>query len=160
MLYSFGLTTIPGTVDFWSDRQITRAEAAKFLVQFAQNVLCRNKINTYDGRFVDINDSHPDLQTNIKLAYEYGIFYWSEWWLFRPDDFITRDELIATMVRLVTNKYDDLDGSWWADNYKKTLDVLSDKTLDNTTRGNMAEVLYDLYKNNNYNLGDIGYVLD
>ncbi len=108
MLYSFGLTTMTGTVDFWSDRKLTRAEAAKFLVQFAQNVLCRDKINTYDNRFVDISNSHPDLQTNIKLAYEYGIFYGSEWWLFRPDDFITRDEIVATMIRLITNKYDDI----------------------------------------------------
>ena len=134
---------------------MTRAEAAKFLVQFAQNVLCRDKIHTYDNRFIDIGNSYPDLQTNIKLAYEYGIFYGWSWWLFRPDDFISRDELIATIVRLVTAKYDDVSWINWADNYKKILSDHTTTKLNNITRWNITEVIYDLYRNSNYNLDNI-----
>lgn len=75
LLYSYSLTTIAGTEDFMPDRKITRAEAAKFFVQFAQRVLCKEKIQEYDGRFTDITNTHSDLQENIKLSYEYGIFY-------------------------------------------------------------------------------------
>ena len=160
MLYSYWLTTIPGTLDFWPNRNITRAEAAKFLVQFAQNVLCRQKIQTYNNRFKDIDNMHPDLQKNIKLSYEYGIFYGSEWWLFRPDDMISRDELIATTIRLLTTRYDDLTWSNWVDNYKNTLSSKTTISLIGTTRINITEVIYNLYKENNFILEDSGYILE
>lgn len=160
MLYSYGLTTISGTLDFEPSRDLTRAEAAKFFVNFAQNVLCRKKINTYDDRFIDISSSHTDLQTNIKLSYEYGIFYGYEWWYFKPDDIISRDEIIAVMMRLITNKYDDMTWDNRADNYKKTLSSHTTVSLDDTTRSSIALVLYDIYKNNKYTLEDIGYIID
>ena len=160
MLYSYGLTTIAGTKDFAPTRQITRAEAAKFFVQFAQNVLCKKTIQSYDNRFVDIAGIHPDLQANIKLSYEYGIFYGAEGGKFNPDAYISHDELVAVIIRLVTGKYDDASGTDRAANYINTLETHTSIDLTNTTRGKLAEVLYDLYKNNNYSLGDSGYVLD
>ena len=160
MLYSYGLTTIAGTKDFAPTRQITRAEAAKFFVQFAQNVLCKKTIQSYDNRFVDIAGIHPDLQANIKLSYEYGIFYGAEGGKFNPDAYISHDELVAVIIRLVTGKYDDASGTDLAANYINTLETHTSIDLTNTTRGKLAEVLYDLYKNNNYSLGDSGYVLD
>lgn len=159
MLYSYGLTTIPGTQDFMLDRKITRAEAAKFFVQFAQNVLCRQKIKTYDNRFNDIGDLYPDLQTNIILSNEYGIFYGSESNKFNPNSFITRDELIAVIMRLVTGKYDDAEWSDRAANYRINLENHTSIDLTNTTRWKLAEVIYDLYKHNKFELGDSGYLL-
>jgi hypothetical protein len=160
MLYSYGLTTIVGTKDFVPTRQITRAEAAKFFVQFAQNVLCKKTIQTYDNRFVDIAGIHPDLQANIKLSYEYGIFYGSEGGAFNPNAYISHDELVAVIIRLVTGKYDDVAGTDRAANYINTLETHTSIDLTNTTRGKLAEVLYDLYKNNNYSLQSSGYVMD
>lgn len=159
MLYSYELTTIPGTKDFGPTRNLTRAEAAKFFVQFAENVLCRKKIQTYDNRFVDITGIHPDLQTNIKLSYEYGIFYGYKDGVFKPNDFISNDEIIAVMVRLVTNKYDDASGTNRAANYKKTLNNRTTVKLGNTLRGSIIQVVFNLYKENEYVLEDVGYVI-
>lgn len=160
MLYSYGLTTIPGTRDFWPYRQITRGEAAKFFVQFAQNVLCKKTIQTYDNRFTDISGVHADLQANIILSYEYGIFYGSEGGKFNPNSYITQDELTAVIIRLVTGKYNDAEGANRAANYINTLQSKTTIDLINTTRGKLSEALYDLYKNNNYNLESAGYVIE
>ena len=160
MLYSYGLTTIAGTLDFWPTRNITRAEAAKFFVQFAQNVLCKKTIQTYDNRFVDIDTIHPDLQANIKLSYEYGIFYGSEGGKFNPNAYISNDELAAVIIRLVTGKYNDAEWKNRAANYINTLESHTSIDLTNTTRGKLAEVLYDLYKNNNYSLEESWYVME
>lgn len=63
------------------------------------------------------------------------------------------------MIRLVTGKYDDLSGGDRAKNYKATLDAHTTVDLDSTTRGKLAEVLYDLYRNNHYGLEESGYIL-
>mgnify|MGYP002348115401 CR=1 FL=1 len=159
MLYSYGLTTIPGTLDFAPNRQITRAEAAKFFVNFAEHVLCKQKNKKYDNRFIDLSETSPELQTNIKLSYEYGIFYGSEGGKFKPNSFISSDELIAVIMRLVTGKYDDIPGINRAANYKANLENHTTIRLNDTNRGNLSEVIYDLYKNNDFVLVGSGYLL-
>ena len=105
-----------------------------------------NLLKTY---FVETG-IHPDLQTNIKLSYEYGIFYGYKDGVFKPNDFISNDEIIAVMVRLVTNKYDDASGTNRAANYKKTLNNRTTVKLGNTLRGSIIQVVFNLYKENEY----------
>lgn len=81
------------------------------------------------------------------------------WWLFRPDDFISKDELIATIVRLITNRYNDLTWSNRADNYTTFLDNHTTVDLSNTARWVTMQVVYNLYKENNFILEDSGYIL-
>lgn len=75
LLLNFDLTTIPGTLDYNPQRLLTRAEAAKFLSLFAQNILCRETTKTYsEGFFKDLDQTDTTLQNHIILAYEYEIF--------------------------------------------------------------------------------------
>ena len=110
MLYSYGLTTWKGTQDYRPYDYLTRAEAAKFMVEFADNVLCRTTTRTYDNNFSDIGTTNATLIPFIQKAYEYNIFNGDHTdatsdisTTFRPTDRINNDELTAIMIRLVTN---------------------------------------------------------
>lgn len=78
------------------------------MVEFAQNVLCRKKTRTYDDRFVDIAGANPTLVPFIKDSYEYEIFNGDKsdtpYTTFRPQDRLSEDELVAIIVRLITNE--------------------------------------------------------
>ena len=161
LLLNFDLTSIPGTKDYNPERSLTRAEAAKFLSLFAQNILCRETTKTYPaGLFKDLGQTDAGLQSYIKLSYEYEIFRGDVGGMFRPNDIISRDELIAVIVRLVTNEYDNVQGADRAANYKATLNSNTSIPLTSVKRGNTAEVIYDLYRNNDYSMdADLGFVL-
>ena len=110
MLYSYGLTTWKGTQDYRPYDYLTRAEAAKFMVEFADNVLCRTTTRSYDNNFSDIGATNATLIPFIQKAYEYNIFNGDHTdatsnisTTFRPSDRINNDELTAIMIRLVTN---------------------------------------------------------
>jgi hypothetical protein len=75
MLYSYGLTRWRGTADFAPTRKITRQEAARFMVEFAVNVLCRKPTYSYTNQFTDIANADPTLTPYIKQSYEYKIFH-------------------------------------------------------------------------------------
>lgn len=80
--------------------------------------------------------------------------------MFRPNDIISKDELTAVLIRLVMNEYNETEGPYRAQNYIKLLENNTSIPLNDVTRGNTAEVLYDLYRYNTYTLVDeVGYVL-
>ena len=62
-------------------------------------------------------------------------------------------------MRLVTGKYDDIPGINRAANYKANLENHTTIRLNDTNRGNLSEVIYDLYKNNDFVLVGSGYLL-
>ena len=110
MLYSYGLTTWKGTQDYRPYDYLTRAEAAKFMVEFADNVLCRTTNRSYNNNFSDIAGTDSSLLPFIQKAYEYNIFNGDhndatsfQSTTFRPTARINNDELTAIIVRLVTN---------------------------------------------------------
>ena len=114
MLYSYELTRWQGTRDYRPFDYLTREEAARFMVEFAINVLCRKPNRSYADNFTDIADANPTLISYIRKSYEYDIFHGDQVdeksktsTTFRPLDKISRDEIIATMVRLVTNEYNE-----------------------------------------------------
>ena len=158
MLYSYGLTKWKGTLDYRPEDTITREEAARFMVEYARNVLCREKVRVYENNFSDIQESDSTLESYLKLSYEYGIFKWSEG-KFKPKDVISSDELSAVIVRMVTNEFKDERGLDWAQEYKKALDVYAKWSVINIMRSNIAEVMYDVYRNNEYERKPVWYVI-
>lgn len=153
-MFSYGLTRRQGTVDYRPFDTLTREEAAKITLTFAKDVLCRTPLKTYNGNFSDIDTADASLQQSIKESYEYGIFQWDnggKTTTFRPLARISKDEFAAILTRLVANK--SLSENWidWAAHYRAYIEAhTKDTSLSTLTRENIAEVLYDLYRNNSY----------
>ena len=167
MLYSYSLTKWQGTKDFAPERSLTREEAARFMTEFATNVLCRKASRTYNDHFTDLEKVNPELLPYIKKSYEYLIFNGDsnaegkkEKTTFRPKELITVGELSAIMTRLVRNELlEEVKGDR-SKNYRTYINAITPKSdLKNEVRGTVAEVIYDLYRNNSYELKDIGYVI-
>jgi hypothetical protein len=104
----------------------------------------------------------------IKESYDYQIFNWdykdessSVSTTFRPNDLINSEELITVMVKLITNTVlEKKEWQQWFDPYKIALQQYAKVSrLNNIKRWNIAVVLYDLYKNNDYELKDVWYVI-
>ena len=167
MLYSYSLTKWQGTKDFAPERSLTREEAARFMTEFATNVLCRKASRSYNDHFTDLEKVNPELLPYIKKSYEYLIFNGDsnaegkkEKTTFRPKELITVGELSAIMTRLVRNELlEEVKGDR-SKNYRTYINAITPKSdLKNEVRGTVAEVIYDLYRNNSYELKDIGYVI-
>ena len=167
MLYSYSLTKWQGTKDFAPERSLTRQEAARFMTEFATNVLCRKASRSYNDHFTDLEKANPELLPYIKKSYEYLIFNGDsnaegkkEKTTFRPKELITVGELSAIMTRLVRNELlEEVKGDR-ARNYRSYINTITPKShLVNEIRGTVAEVIYDVYRNNSYELKDIGYVI-
>ncbi len=168
MLYSYTMTTWRGTKDYAPERRLTRQEAAKFMVNFAKKVLCRTPNYEYTNQFTDIENADPTLLPYIKQSYEYKIFHGDgggaskgESTTFRPLDEISYDELVAVMIRLVRNEYEENSTSDdWAKHYKTFIQLrIQDTTKPDNYRANIAETIYDLYKMNHYSWENIGFVI-
>lgn len=147
---------------------LTRQEAARFMVKFAENVLCRKRTRIYDAHFTDLGNADPSLIPFIRASYEYQIFngdYKDEQSLiattFRPRDRITKDELTAILVRLVTHTLpQEPVGLQWSQPYHSQLHAfMKNSTLRTMKRENIAEVMYDVYRNNTYTHQSVGYVI-
>ena len=167
MLYSYSLTKWQGTKDFAPERSLTREEAARFMTEFATNVLCRKASRSYNDHFTDLEKANPELLPYIKKSYEYLIFNGDknadgkkEKTTFRPKELITVGELSAIMTRLVRNELlEEVKGDR-SKNYRSYINTITPKShLVNEIRGTVAEVIYDVYRNNSYEFKDIGYVI-
>ena len=117
--------------------------------------------------FHDINNANPTLISYIKKSYEYDVFHGDQVndaskvsTSFRPLDKISRDEIIATMVRLVTNEYNEWQGDALASQYKSFLRKYVTAQLNSNSRQDIAVTIYDLYRNNDYHMESIGYVIN
>ena len=167
MLYSYQLTRWQGTKDFAPERSLTRQEAARFTTEFATNVLCRKPSRSYAHQFTDLGDADPTLLPYIYKSYDYLIFNGDgnpngdkAKTTFRPYDLITVDELSAILTRLVKNQTMEEPAEDRARNYRNYISsIASNSALKNDIRWTVAEVLYDLYRNNAYDLKEVGYVI-
>ena len=167
MLYSYQLTRWQGTRDFAPERSLTRQEAARFMTEFATNVLCRKPSRSYADQFTDLGDADPTLLPYIYKSYDYLIFNGDgnpngdkATTTFRPNDLITVDELSAIITRLVKNQTMEEPTQDRARNYRNYIGSIASKSaLKNDIRWTVAEVIYDLYRNNDYELKEVGYVI-
>lgn len=163
MLYNYEVTSLRWTAEYRPGNYLLRQEAAKFMTEFAKNVLCRQKTKTYQNKFNDIAWVDPTLKSYIIESYEYGIFKWDSWGkytTFRPKEVIKKNELAAIMVRLITNEFSEGTKGDWSKNYRVTLDkYLEGVKFTSVSRANVAEVIYSLYKNNKFVMKDVWYVV-
>ena len=167
ILYSYQLTRWQGTRDFAPERSLTRQEAARFMTEFATNVLCRKPSRSYAYQFMDLGDADPTLLPYIYKSYDYLIFNGDAnpngdkaKTTFRPYDLITVDELSAIITRLVKNQTMEEPVEDRARNYRNYIGSIASKSaLKNDIRWTVAEVIYDLYRNNDYELKEVGYVI-
>jgi Domain of unknown function (DUF5011)/S-layer homology domain len=162
LLYSYGLTKFTDTDEYKPNNGLKRNEAAKMLVEFARNILCRQKNTTYANQYTDIATSDATLKSYIIDAYEFGIMKWNGS-TFRPNDTITRQEFVASLMRMFTNKYLEEANKDWFENYETAFGsywlntILS--TNNQTDRYDISKILYKLYYDQNYTWTVAGYVL-
>lgn len=164
LMNAYGLTSFTDTDAYNPDSWLKRYEAAKILVNFAKNVLCRQPKTTYtEWMYKDITGIDPTLVPYIKAAYEYGIMKWGKG-KFRPLDRISKQEFIAGMMRILLNSYlAEWNSADWYKNYEtvfadyglKTL-VLTDTTIN---RYDMSKLFYKIYYSDAYQKTDAGFVL-
>ena len=142
MIYRYDITTIAGTLDYRPYDYLTRQETAKMLVKFAINVLCKTPINIYDNTFRDIDMVNSNLQNDVRLSYEYGLFRGHADGTFRPYDVMSEDDIARVLWRLLstTNVEDSVSIYQWI--VKK----YTDKAIS-TRRWWFVELLYDIYQN-------------
>ena len=167
MLYSYQLTRWQGTRDFAPERSLTRQEAARFMTEFATNVLCRKPSRSYANQFTDLGDADPTLLPYIYKSYDYLIFNGDAnpngdkaKTTFRPNDLTTVDELSAIITRLVKNQTMEEPTEDRGRNYRNYIGSIASKSaLKDDIRWTVAEVIYDLYRNNDYELKEVGYVI-
>lgn len=142
MLYSYQLTRWQGTKDFAPERSLTRQEAARFMTEFATNVLCRKPSRSYAHQFTDLGDADPTLLPYIYKSYDYLIFNGDgnpngdkAKTTFRPYDLITVDELSAILTRLVKNHTMEEPVEDRARNYRNYIgSIASNSALKNDIR--------------------------
>ncbi len=139
----------------WFDRQVTREQFAKYIVQFAKNVLCRNARISDVPRYSDIGSADATLTSYIIEAYKYWLMMW-DWsngqWTFRPKSLISSKEIMTIMVRLLIDAELDEDGDVWYENYQSAANEMWISKYFSTWgsallyRKNIAVMFYDMYR--------------
>lgn len=104
-LHSIGMTKFPKLNDFLPNNLITRAEASKFFVKFAEQQGLARKVNDEAAcSFSDIEKyQKSDLYQTMLQSCQYGLFNGSEG-KFNPDGNLTNGEAIAVLIRMIEGK--------------------------------------------------------
>jgi hypothetical protein len=164
LMLAYGLTSFANTDDYKPENGLKRYEAAKILVTFAKNILCRQQKATYtEWMYTDIQWVDATLVPYIKQAYEYGIMKGGKW-KFRPLDRISKQEFIAGLMRIVLNSYlTEKNDKDWYKNYETVFadyglqTLVLDETMIN--RYDMSKIFYKLYYNDQYTWTKQWYIL-
>ena len=102
--------------EFKFSNWITRAEASKFFVMYA-NLFHKNKIVNDDTKckFSDLGNAPSDLRSYVINACRYGLLSWKNW-KFMPNDKLTNAQAVTVFMRMYGWKKDE---SWkhFADKY-------------------------------------------
>lgn len=105
-LHAIGMTKFPQIKDFMPHQSISRAEASKFFVKFADNtgIFTKNKKTDSICEFSDIAAyKKQDLYQTMLTACEYGLFQGSEW-KFNPEGKLSFAEAITVAIRMLDGK--------------------------------------------------------
>lgn len=134
------LTKYDSVDEYRPTSNLTRQEAAKFYVEFVENVLWEdmNQTNNDNCNFEDIDDADPSLKDYIIKACNYGIMKWSNW-KFKPNQQMSKAEALAVLVRAMqdnknmsTMEDEDSETPWYKDYYEKAYDNWRTKEDDYT----------------------------
>lgn len=151
-MYNNWLTRYNSEWDFLANNSLTREQASKFFVEFAQKIRKMSWEISKQTNFNDFDQADNTLQSYILLSYQLGLFKWINW-AFLPFNNLTRAQALAVLIRIkdwLQNEewtywyqtYYDLANSYWLLN-----DLgFSFDTLDQTyiERGEVALLLYRL----------------
>ena len=109
-------TKAKNATEFWWSNWITRAEAAKFFVTFA-NLYNKNMIvkSEKECSFSDINNAPSDLRQDIITACRFGFIGGSNW-KFMPNTKLTNAQAVTVFMRMYSWKKDE-SGKHYADKY-------------------------------------------
>ena len=167
MLYNYWLTKYTTVDTYRPEDMITRQEAAKMFSQFAMNVLCR-KGQDITITYSDIDTVDSTLLPYIDLAYKLWLMHGdTAAGTFRPNDLITKQEFVTVLMRmLLASSLPEPDSDTWYSSYTnlaKNLSILSqniDQTSVSISRHDAWLLFFRAYKNQDYTLYGIGYILE
>ena len=115
-LYSRWFINTNDTNEFWFTENITREEAAKFFVKYAE-LFNKDIIINDDSMciFTDLWDSNMEFRSYVINSCRMGLLTWKNW-KFYPKSILTNAQAITIFMRLVSWKKDE---SWthYADKY-------------------------------------------
>ena len=156
---------------FWSEKFLTREQAAKFFATFNSKVLNKKfneKVNL--KIFSDINKANTDLKYYIFQAYDMWLFKGFKW-KFMPNDKLTKAQAISVAIRMVNWDLEEVKNARYINYYTKAkkywllkywdFDIV-DLNKTDITRWDMALILYALNNHitNNKNSTAINYNYD
>jgi len=121
-LYSNWLTKYSSASSFRPYDSITRGEAAKFMVEYAQMQKMTKVKSAQECQFSDIANYDSTLRPYIIQACEYGIFKWSNGRYF-PNNNITKWEAIAVVMRTRYGALDENIYPWYLPYYNKAKNI-------------------------------------
>ena len=154
-MYDNWLTIYSTPQTFMSDNYLTREQASKFFVQFANTVLSKDKwlIESYNI-YSDIDNADPSLKDFIVYANMMWLFKWSNG-RFMPLNNLSQAQAFAVIIRMLDWYLDEPQDSryvyyfyraqmYWILGETGIKFTTADKT--NITRWDMALLLYNSYK--------------
>jgi hypothetical protein len=158
-MYNKWLTSYSTVDKFLPNDYLTREQASKIFVKFANN-LWKKDTNHKNNKFVDIKNADSSLKDYIWQAYSMWIINWKNN-RFAPFNKLTIAQAVAIIIRISDGMQNENNAQWYseyyviANNYRLFDWLWFDYgTLDSTniTRGEVALLLYryDNYKYHHY----------
>ncbi len=110
-MHQKNITKFENWADFSPHSIVLREHAAKFLTEFAVNIM-HQSMDTAEKNcdFKDLIQWDPTLTNSILNACYLDIFYGSSW-RFYPTQPLTKAEAIVVLVRVLDGKQEEID--WW-----------------------------------------------
>ncbi len=163
-MYDNWLTQYNTLENFWSEKYLTREQAAKFFATFYSKVLNKKFNENINSKiFSDMDKANPDLKYYVFRAYNMWLFKWFKW-RFMPTDKLTQAQAISVAIRMLNWDLEEVKNAWYINYYTKArrygllkywdFDII-DWNKTNITRWDMALILYALYKHVMNNKDDV-----
>ena len=114
-MYNNWLTSYSSATDFMWDTYLTREQAAKFFVKFANTLWKSDDAHKKNG-FTDTRTATPDLVPFIWNAYSMWFMNWKNN-KFMPFANLTQAQAVAMIIRIINWKQDETDPQWYAQYY-------------------------------------------
>jgi hypothetical protein len=152
-LYGQWLTKYAHLDDFRPAWNISRGEAAKFMVEYARSINHQKIRQASVCQFSDIAGYDYTLETYIVESCEYWIFQWSQGKFF-PTQPITQWEAIAVVMRMAYGLGDESEYPWYQEYIHQAINLAIRRVRyvwnwqsyeQPITRIHIAQWLYDLY---------------
>ncbi len=149
-LYNNGLTKFSSKDTFRPDALITREQAAKFIVVYAEKLKWVTPDSNKTYVFADINDGDPTLKDYVLKSYQMWIFNWYGS-VFKPHRNLTKWWALAVLLRVyLWDGLSEYNYPRYKDYYNKALELwlTADQNIrswdNDITRGELALFIYRL----------------